>query len=201
MTTLDTRKIPAPDDGPPVKRRRGRKVAVLVALLVGLPALALAATYLFGVITGTATVVGTTATVTIESAAQTATTGIDCAGINKGVDAQGRATLNIGAKAYRVTVNGNPPDQSVSLGSCTIDVVVKNATGGAPASVSAVFDPAPTGWHFTAAPATPATIIGGESATITITITADGNVQEIPGGTPFTGKLNIDIPPAGSGSG
>lgn len=206
---MDTRKIPppAPDYGPPPKRHRARKVAILVALLVGLPALALAATYLFGVITGQTYVAESTANVTISNVvgsglAGPTAGGVDCSTSGYVHDAPGQQTLNLAARAFRVKVNGQPPNPANDLGHCTITVTVANAqvTGAAPAQVSAVLDtPMPTGWVPTISD--PVTIDPGTTGTITITLMAKGDaVGDVNATTPnFSGKLNVTIPPNGAG--
>lgn len=219
---MDTRKIPppAPDYGPPPKRR-GRKVAILVALLVGLPALALAATYLFGTITGNAAVTDSTASVTITDVIGTDSTGtpsnplpagvapitagtyggLACGGSGKDNTASGtQQTMHIQATAYRVKVNGTATDPGLSLGTCAVVIVVKN-DGADPESVSAVIDEGHTvsGWTFDPTTA-PTTINAGQSAAITVKIQAMGNAAGgNTGGQAFTGVLNVAIPPNGSG--
>lgn len=212
MTTLDTRNTRGPDVEPPERRRWSRKkiIAVLVAALVGLPALALAATYLFGTITGTAVVSDSTAQITVLDVKGTDSggggvvgvtggpyAGLNCATSLKGGEPAGQQqTINIAAIAYRVNVNGVTPAPGLSLGTCAVVVTVHNG-GTAPASVHADVDPL-TGWTFTPTSAPP-TVAPGTDATITIKIEAMGNAVGTSGGVPIMGKLNVDIPPNGSG--
>lgn len=220
---MDTRKIPppAPDYGPPPKRHRARKVAIILGILLGVPALALAATYLFGVISGSAivqdssaslqlmAVYGTDATGGISNAAATDGVtlpaadpahplgGLNCSGSSKlNTTVNTQQTMAIFATAYRVNVNGQQPAAALSLGTCYVLVKVHN--DGARANVAAVVDPI-AGWTFT--PSTlPDPVEAGADAVISIKVEAMGNALGTNAGpaAPITGKLNVTIPPSGS---
>lgn len=217
MTTLDTRNTRGPDVQPPERRRflgirwtRKKIVTTIVAALVGLPALAFAAVYIFGLINGTTAVVDSDATIHVESVTGTGldgadSGGVDCSLSNRHPMAGGGGfsptDIDLNAKAYRVTVNGQPPLVGQDLGNCTVTVTVSNGVAGeahpAPADVTAVVDPAmvPTGWTVVPSPAVRVQGSGGTGA-VTFVITAKGTASD---GT-FPGHLSVTIPPAGAGS-
>lgn len=203
---LDSPTVALPIVTPKRHRKRwGRKrtVATIVAALVGLPAIAFAAIYLFGTIYGSTNVIASDATIQLTSVSGTPATsgGVDCGSTVRHGSNQGDVTdtnVDVLARAFLVKVNGQLPGAATDLGSCVVTLVVKNAST-APntlATVSAKVDPqsVPTGWTVT--PSDPVTINNTESATLTLTIHAAGNAT-VGGGT-FPGSLNVTIPPAGS---
>lgn len=200
MTTVDelTRAYGPPPGPEPERPRmsRRKRVALFVAFMLGLPALALAATYLFGTFTGTAVVNSADAAITITNVTGSPVTqgGIACEGSSNQSTAVAQR-VDISAVAYRVNVNGQAPGAGVPLGQCTVKITIANG-GDAQAQVTAVQEVAvPSGWTFSADP--PVTIPGHESKVLTITLSADGSASAVPGGTPFSGKLNVNIPPLG----
>lgn len=194
MTTVDelTRAYGPPPEPEPERPRmsRGKRLALFVAFLIALPAIALAATYLWGTITGSTSVVSAAANVTITNVTGSDNTGAECGTSKIGNTPQDLAII---AKAYRVDVNGVTPPPSTVLGTCTIAVTVANT--GEPGSVSALVSNMPTGWTFDAEPPVIVSQASGPKV-LTITLTAKGNAAS--GTSSFSGSLNIDIPPNGS---
>jgi hypothetical protein len=186
---------PEPERERPRMSRR-KRVALLVAFLLGLPALALAATYFWGTFTGETVVNNATAAVTLSEVTGTgvAVGGVECTGTGKDSNDMTNTKAKLVAVAYRVTVNGIAPPQETDLGYCNVAVKVHNA-GTAPASIVAKLNgPMPLGWTF-GAPTAPTPIGGNGDATILVKLSADGRATA----GLFSGDFTIDIPPAGAG--
>jgi hypothetical protein len=161
---------------------RKRKVAVFVALIVGLPGIALAATYIFGAITGATSFADTTLNATITAVTGTkGTTGVDCTGVSVGAD---KASFVMNPKAPRLKVNSTAAP-SITPGTCTINVTVSN-DGTVPIGLSAAGTTLPTGW----------TISGPKvnipvGLTGTLTVTVDATASAVAG--PITGAISVDV--------
>lgn len=192
MSMLDSPTVAMPTVTPKRHRKRwGRKrtVLTLVGLLVGLPAIALAATYLWGTITGSTTFLdGARVAVTVQSV------GVPTTSANGSVTCAATKTSDsavaLDLKALRQVVN---LAQSVEGGSCTVDVLLANA-GHDPLSVKAAMT-LPQGWTFTA----PAALVApDDTAHLVVTITAapgNGDTTGATAGAITGGTLSLDIPP------
>jgi hypothetical protein len=169
MTNMLDHPTVAIDPFLPKPRHRGRKIAIIAAILVGLPAVAFAASFLFATLTGSTTV--TTGNQDMRIAAVTGTTGpegVSCVGSTK-TDST-HVALAPRTSSMQITTDGgavqNGPVQVIT-GQCTVDVLVEN-NGPLDVNVATAVTP-PTGWTIAA----PQLFIAKESqGHLIVTVTA-----------------------------
>lgn len=191
----------------PTSRRR--KILVFVALVLGLPGLALAATYLFTTITGEANVDNVNQSMRIaQVTGTTGPEGVDCTRSNK-VDEQNVA-LNPRTEALTINVGGTGgadlinTGRQIATGTCTVAILIEN-NGPKDVTITSAITP-PAGWNVAATPITiPQATQGTMIVTITATETAVGCNAPGPSGVSaptdcgpgaergnFSGNLNLE---------
>jgi hypothetical protein len=179
----------------PVSRRR--KLAIMLALIIGLPGLALAASFLFGQITGTARVDDVNQAMDIAQVTGTnAPNGINCAGSKRSRVAVD--TIELSAIAQAMTVRVGPADAELpgtrqfAGGSCDVTVRIVNNGPKNVTVTHAITEPA--GWDVTAAPVTiPAAGSGNSTGFLVLKITATPEAAGTAAApAPFGGSLQLE---------
>ncbi len=170
--------------------RRTRIVAGVVGVLLGVPALALAASFVFGQFSGQTSFLDATASARILAVSgNVGPGGVDCTSAAR----TGDGDFAVSPVARRVRAQGQP--DVVTTGSCEIRVKVLN-TGNTPITPGVATSQLPNGWGFDIPPTSrgAATIAGGSEGLVTIRVSAYGDAAA--GG--IAGTLTSEIgAPAG----
>lgn len=145
------------------RANRKKKVAVFLAMLVGLPGLALAATFLFATLSGSTDFsVRSAAAEIVSVTGAIGTGGVTC--VNSNTSNPGAFAIN--PRANRFNING------VSVadpGQCTVTVAVRNAGTADLITARLANVVTPTGWTITS---NTVDIPAGEQRNLTVTVAA-----------------------------